>query len=49
MTDELSVDNNNFDDTIDRKACREAVEEALATQPFAEATLVYDDQKIVMR
>ncbi|CAB1099187.1 unnamed protein product [Ectocarpus sp. CCAP 1310/34] len=49
MTDELSVDNNDYDDTIDHKACCEAVEEALATQLFAEATLVYDGEKNVMR
>ncbi|CBJ29255.1 conserved unknown protein [Ectocarpus siliculosus] len=31
------------------KACRGAVEEALATQPFAEVTLVHDDQAAVIR
>ncbi|CAM9243873.1 unnamed protein product [Ectocarpus sp. 12 AP-2014] len=49
MTDELRVNNDEYDETIDRKACREAVEEAVATQPFVEATLVHDDQKTVMR
>lgn len=39
----------NPDDVTDRKACRGAVEEALATQPFAEVTLVHDHQAAVIR
>ncbi|CAM9892349.1 unnamed protein product, partial [Ectocarpus fasciculatus] len=51
VTGERSTGSNGDDDVADRKACRGAVEEALATQPLAWVTLalVDDDQAAVMR